>query len=317
MGKSIISIDLGGTKCAGAVISEKGNIIAQDKENISGLSGDQVGELICSLSHDVLHQTGIDISKIYGIGISVPGISYKEKGTVWAPNIPGWGNYSLKEKIEQSFDKKIPVAIDSDRACSILGEAWLGAAHGCRNAIHLAFGTGIGAGIMVDGRILRGQNDIAGAIGWLALDDRYPDGYKQFGCFEYNASGDGLSRLTSDVFHADNIYSKTSLNPHLVSAEEIFQAYEEKDILARAVIEKAVVYWGKGVANLVSIFNPEKIIFGGGLFGPGLKFLDQIYIEAKKYAQPVAINLVELCGGKLGTDAQLFGAVRMMMDEFL
>lgn len=314
MPEKFISIDLGGTKCAGAVISNLGKIILKSTIKLGDSQGDDVGSLIANLCDDLIEEPELEESIFAGIGISVPGISYKSKGTVWAPNIPGWNDYPLKDKIEKRFNKRIPVIIDSDRACSILGESWLGAASGCQNVIYLTFGTGIGAGIMTDGRILRGKSDIAGAIGWLALDDRYPAGYKQFGCFEYNASGDGLRRLALDVFQSDIKYSKTTLDPTAAIASDIFNAYEERDVLACEVIEKAIEYWGKAVANVVSIFNPEKIIFGGGLFGPGLKFLDEIHKTASKYAQPVAMEEVELCSGKLGNDAQLYGAAKLLME---
>ena len=310
-----LGIDLGATKCAGAVITDKGEIITQEKAKMAGLQGSEAADRVVNVCKDLIIKSSLNENDFSGIGVSVPGIYFKEKGTVWAPNIPGWEEYPLQSKIQESLNFKNNISIDNDRACSIMGERWLGAALNCKNAIHLAFGTGIGAGIMADDQILRGQNDIAGSIGWMVLDSTYQDGYKQYGCFEYNASGDGLCRLAYDLYHSESRYKQSSINPSKTSAAEIFQEYENKDLLSVEVIKKAVHYWGKGVANLVSIFNPEKIIFGGGLFGPGLKFLDQIYTEAKRYAQPIAINHVELCAGKLGAQAQLFGAVRFLMNE--
>jgi glucokinase len=252
---------------------------------------------------------------LQGVGVSVPGISNQRNGTVWAPNIPGWDHYPLLTYLEEKLDNEMIIHIDSDRACCICGEVWQGVAKGFKNAIFLAFGTGIGAGIIVDNRILRGNNDIAGAIGWLALDHQYPEGYKQFGCFEYNASGDGLVRLANDIFN--KVQPNTSLDIPNLRAEDIFSAHEINDALAIATIDIAIDYWAKGVANLVSIFNPEIIIFGGGVFGPGLKFLDQIYEKSRKWAQPIAIQEVKLAGGQLGVDAQLFGAAKLVMEKEL
>ena len=309
-----LSIDLGGTKCAGALISSVGEIAIQSKVKIAGLEGEEVGNAIIQLCKELINNFEEE-GEIGGIGVSVPEISFKEKGTVWAPNIPGWDDYPLREKIKQNLDVGANISVDNDRACSIMGEYWLGAARECKNVIHLAFGTGIGAGILADGRILRGQNDIAGSVGWLALDDRYPNGYKQFGCFEYNASGDGLYRMALDIYSSEKGDIKTMLVPEEMNAAKIIAAYQEKDPLANKVIAAAIQYWAKGVANLISIFNPEKIIFGGGLFGPALQFLDQIYIEAKKYAQPLAIDQVRFCAGDLRSDAQLYGAVKTLMNE--
>jgi glucokinase len=312
MQKTFISIDLGGTKCAGAIISEDGNIIHKMKDRISGLEGEKVSDVILSIILQLKEKlpSGHSFS---GVGISVPGISNQENGTVWAPNIPGWDHYPLKSYLEEKLGNEMALHIDSDRACCICGEVWLGAAKGYKNAIFLAFGTGIGAGILIDGRVLRGSSDIAGAIGWLALDQRYPEGYKQYGCFEYNASGDGLVRLATDIFNGKQ--PETYLDISNLSAEDIFTAYAKNDELALLTIDSAIDYWAKGVANLVSIFNPEIIIFGGGLFGPGLNFLDQIYERSRKWAQPIAIREVKLAGGQLGVNAQLYGAAWLVMGK--
>lgn len=315
MSDAYLAIDLGGTKCAGAIISVEGKIHLRKKVKIAGLKGDDVGSAIIELSAALIDQAISKDIDCIGIGVSIPGVSYREKGTVWAPNIPGWEDYPLMEKLQKSLTNSLPVSIDNDRACSILGEHWMGAARDCENAIHLAFGTGIGAGIIADGRVLRGQSDIAGSVGWMALDDQYPDGYRHYGCFEYNASGNGLNRLANDLYHSDKSFHHSILKPGEMGAAAIFHAWEKNDTLALEVVNKAIQYWGKGVANLVSIFNPEKVIFGGGLFGPALQFIDDIYQEATKFAQPIAIKEVEFCPGELGAEAQLFGAVKICMNE--
>lgn len=312
MQKTYISIDLGGTKCAGAVVMESGEIIYKMKDEISGLKGEEVSDGIYSIIHQLRKKLPSGHS-LQGVGVSVPGISNQKEGTVWAPNIAGWDNYPLLAYLKDKLGSEIIIHIDSDRACCICGEVWQGVAKGYKNAIFLAFGTGIGAGILIDNRILRGNSDIAGAIGWLALDHQYPEGYKQFGCFEYNASGDGLVRLANDIFNREQ--PNTSLDILNLRAEDIFSAHEINDALAIASIDIAIDYWAKGVANLISIFNPEIIIFGGGVFGPGLKFLDQIYERSKKWAQPIAIQEVKLAGGQLGVDAQLLGATRLAMEK--
>ena len=314
MQKTYISIDLGGTKCAGAVVTQAGEIMYKMKDKITGMKGVEVSDAIYSIILQLRKKLPSGHS-LQGVGVSVPGISNQKNGTVWAPNISGWDHYPLLAYLKEKLDNEMIIHIDSDRACCICGEVWQGVAKGFKNAIFLAFGTGIGAGIIVDNRILRGNNDIAGAIGWLALDHQYPEGYKQFGCFEYNASGDGLVRLANDIFN--KVQPNTSLDIPNLRGEDIFSAHEINDPLAIATIDIAIDYWAKGVANLVSIFNPEIIIFGGGVFGPGLKFLDQIYEKSKKWAQPIAIQEVKIAGGQLGVDAQLFGAAKLVMEKEL
>ena len=160
------------------------------------------------------------------MGVSVPGIAHAEEGTVWAPNIPGWDCYPLREVLQASLAPGTPVAIDSDRACSILGEAATGAARGCDHVIFLAVGTGIGAGILIDGRILRGANDIAGAIGWMALDRPYLTEYDECGCFETLASGAGIEKMARRclAWNPDHAGPLGRIDPARLTAHDVFAA---------------------------------------------------------------------------------------------
>jgi glucokinase len=202
------------------------------------------------------------------------------------------------------------VDIDNDRACSILGELWVGNAKGCYDAIFLAVGTGIGAGIVSAANIIRGANDIAGAIGWMALQKPYEKKYIPYGCFEYYASGDGIARLALEVIDQDPGYDGLLMQYESseITAHHIFDAYEKNDTVAIRVIQECIEYWGMASANLVSLFNPEKIIFGGGVFGPAVKFIPAIKIEADKWAQPISRTRVSFEPTSLSGSASLYGA---------
>lgn len=312
MQQSVIAIDLGGTKCAGALINSAGKILESEKYILGSRHGDEVAELI----HDLclqLFEKAENKNAVAGIGISVPGISYQNTGKVWAPNIPGWSNYPLKKYLESNFPVKILVKVDNDRACCILGETWLGVAKGTRNAIFLTVGTGIGAGIMVDGRILRGADDIAGAIGWLAMETGYNEKYKDFGCFEYHASGDGLVREANDLLSIAQNKQISILRMQDLTASDILDAYKKQDVIAKKVIQKAIGLWGKTSANLVSLFNPEIIVFGGGIFGPAKFLIDSIRQEAARWAQPISIKKVKIVSSRLESAAPLLGAAKMIL----
>ena len=312
---SVIGFDLGGTKLSGAVFSKDGKIISKETVLLEKRKGNEVGSLIKEQVKKLLSNH----SDVEAIGVSVPGISYSKTGNVWAPNIPGWDDYPLLKVIKEPAGEKIRVTIDSDRACYILGEVWQGSARGCKDVIFLAVGTGIGAGILVNGEILRGSNDIAGAIGWMALDRPFQEKYISCGCFEYHASGEGLAKVGKEFLQKEINYEgilNIKKENHL-TAHDIFEAYNQKDPLAEKVIRQAIEFWGMAVANLVSLFNPEKIIFGGGVFGPALRFLDDIKSEAKKWAQPISINQVKLEGSMLGGDAGLYGAGYLALKQSL
>jgi len=313
-GEAVIGLDLGGTKLAGAIYRPNGRIAGKNVVPLAGRQGRAVGELIGSELANLFAGARRQGLQVAALGVSVPGISHSDTGTVWAPNIPGWEDYPLRRELRAAVpNKRIRIAIDSDRACYILGETWQGAAKGCRNAIFLAVGTGIGAGILIDGRILRGAHDIAGAIGWLALNRPFRRQYVSCGCFEHHASGRGLVKVAKEIL-ARRARERTACgtpglrNRRGLTAQDIFAAYDCGDPVAKEVVAQAIEFWGMAAANLVSLFNPEKIIFGGGVFGPGSKLLSRIHAEARKWAQPISIGQVKLLASKLGGDAGLYGA---------
>jgi glucokinase len=313
---AVIALDLGGTKLAAAIFTPKSKIVIQRAVPLAGRRGHAVGQLICCQLKALLAVARTSRLQVTAVGISVPGISRAKTGRVWAPNIPGWQDYPLSREILSTLrDTRISVAIDSDRACCILGETWRGAAQDCRNAIFLAVGTGIGAGILVDGRILRGARDIAGAIGWLALTRPFRPEYVGCGCFEYHASGTGLAKVANELLSQHSITPSLhhSSSASFRSARDVFAAHHRGRPVAKATLAQAVEFWGMAVANLVSLFNPEKIIFGGGVFGPGASFLPRIRAEARKWAQPISIKQVRIVASKLGPNAALYGAARLAL----
>jgi glucokinase len=306
---ALLGIDLGGTKLALAIFTVDGEILFKETVALENRKGSEVGKLITDQISKLMHSAELQGNYINSIGISVPGISHITTGTVWAPNIPEWNDYPLLQEVE-TVSGKIPVTVDSDRACCILGESWQGNARGCRDAIFLAVGTGIGAGILVNGEILRGSHDIAGAIGWMALKGPFDNQYISCGCFEHYASGEGIAKVTRAFLKEQKDYTGELKNKHIekITSYDVFSAYYNGDPLAVRVIQLCVEFWGMAVANLVSLFNPEKIIFGGGVFGPGIPLIPAIKKEAAKWAQPISINQVSIDVSGLAGNAGVYGA---------
>jgi len=284
-------------------------MLFKESAALENRKGTEVGRLITENVMGMIASGERSGNYINSIGISVPGISHVSTGTVWAPNIAGWEDYPLLREVQSSCGM-IPVTIDSDRACYILGESWQGNARGCRDAIFLSVGTGIGAGILINGEILRGSHDIAGCIGWMALQRPYNDKYVSCGCFEHFASGEGIAKIAKTLLKEQRSYSGElrSLNIDTIKSSDIFSAYDNSDPLAEQVISLCVEFWGMAVANLVSLFNPEKIILGGGVFGPGVKLIPAIREEATKWAQPVSVHQMSLDVSGLEGDAGVYGA---------
>lgn len=290
-----IGVDIGGTKIAGALFDGNGNILYSATQLLNGREGNLVGDLITELCSQILEVNGILDSDSLNIGLCVPGIAYSKTGTVWAPNIPGWEAFPLKDVVLKRFQNS-KVTIESDRTCYILGEVLRGAAKGCENAIFLAVGTGIGAGILIDGKILHGASDIVGATGWMALKPPYTNDYDTCGCFESYASGSGIALQASKITGRE------------VSTREVFEAYDKGEEFAVKVITDAIEMWGMAAANFVSLFNPEMIVFGGGVFGPASALIEKIYIESCKWAQPISIKQCKFVATELESMTGLYGA---------
>lgn len=305
-------VDVGGTKIASALFTREGEISAKDKISIDKSGGDaaagQVGDKIEALAKAVRAVGG----RLAAVGISVPGIAYSASGKVWAPNIPGWDQYPLLDKLKER--QECAIVLESDRSAYVAGESWRGAAAGARDAVFLAVGTGIGAGIISGGRILHGHEDIAGAVGWFGLNPAFKPEYASMGSFEAEASGNSVARKARELLErgrASSILDLAGGRVEAVTAEVVAEAARKKDPLAMEIVAETVTYLAMGIANIVSILNPEVIVVGGGLFQAADVFLDPVRREFKRWAQPLAARTVRIELSGLGEDAGLYGCGKL------
>ncbi|WP_286832908.1 ROK family protein [Proteiniphilum sp. UBA5280] len=309
---AVIGIDLGGTKITGALFDENGRILCQVLCLLEERKESEVGRLVLHTIDELIERPEGRRDAVEALGICVPGIADSKTGLIWAPNINGWENYPLQKEIEEHFnDDKVTINIASDRTCYILGEKWKGAAKNATNAIYISIGTGIGVGILVDGNILHGHGDIVGSAGWFAIETPYREEFERYGCFESYASGDGIVRQVKRLLEDGTLFRESELYKRKIgslSTKDIFEAVNNEDPLALFVIEKAIEMWGMASANLVSLLNPEIIIWGGGVFGPAIKYIERIYEEAARWAQPIAMKQVRFEKSILQGDAGLYGA---------
>jgi glucokinase len=307
------AIDVGGTKIASALFTAEGEICAKTKAPIDKSGGDaaagQVRDRIGILTAAARTAGG----RLAAVGISVPGIVYSGSGKVWAPNIPGWDQYPLLDKIKRD----IPIVLESDRSAYVAGESWRGAAAGARDAVFLAVGTGIGAGIISGGRIVHGHEDIAGAVGWFGLNPVFRPEYGSMGSFEAEASGASVARKARERLGQGRPSSMLALaggRIEAVTAEVVAEAARARDPLAMEVVADAVTYLGMGIANIISILNPEVVVVGGGLFQAADVFLEPVRREVARWAQPLAARKVRIESSALGEDAGLFGCGKLAWD---
>lgn len=311
-----IALDIGGTKISSSIFLNNGEMVFARKRLLKGRTGHDVGKLAAEILTKQLLIARQNLIPVESVGVCIPGIVNSQTNRVWAPNIPGWENYPLKEVLATCLKgENTEIYLDSDRNCYMYGEMWQGNARDVHSAVFMAVGTGIGAGIIMDGRVLHGANDIIGAVGWTALQPPYTADYDACGCFESYASGNGIGARAQEAVRADKTY-KGKLRQKPISrltAHDVFSAYDEGDPIAASVLHKAIEMWGMASANIVSLLNPQRIIWGGGVFGPATVFIDKIYEEAKKWAQPISIKQVEFIASGLYGNAGLIGAAYMAM----
>lgn len=309
---AVIGIDLGGTKITGALFDENGTILCQVSCLLEGRKGSEVGRLVLHTIDELIERPEGRRDAVEALGICVPGIANSKTGLIWAPNIGGWENYPLQKEIEEHLSNdKIIINIASDRTCYILGEKWKGVAKNTTNAVYISIGTGIGVGLLIDGNIVHGHGDIVGAAGWFAMGIPFMEEFERYGCFESYASGDGIARQAKKILKEGRLFRESLLYKKEIeslSSKDIFEAFYKEDPLAVSVIEKAIDLWAMASANLVSLLNPEMIIWGGGVFGPAAQLIDRIYEEASAWAQPIAIKQARFEQSILQGNAGLYGA---------
>jgi glucokinase len=280
-----IAVDLGGTKVAVAAVSANGKIRARKTEPVDTSSTDAPVEQIVRLVRQV-------DGEFTAMGVAVPGL-VRRNGTVWAPNLPGWDAVPLARTLRKRL--RVPILVESDRNAAVLGEAWRGAARGKSDVIVLIVGTGIGAGILSGGRIIRGAHELSGCAGWMVVTDHQNEFARQCGSLESLTAGPALVRSGR------------------APAEQLADAARRGNSQAKQLFTRAGVLLGRAVANLISLFDPEVIVLGGGLAGAADLFLDDLKRVARETAQPLAAPQVEITVSSLGHDANLLGAARLAL----
>jgi glucokinase len=285
--------DLGGTKIAVARVDMTGSIT---RERI-GSTPQEGGEAVVQAIAKMLNE--LPAAGACALAVDVPGLAYSD-GSVWAPNIPGWQRMPLATKLRARF--RLPVLVESDRNAFVTGEAWLGAARNCRDVIFVAVGTGIGAGIISGGRLIRGHSELAGCLGWMAVCDRFRRDYETVGCLESHAAGPGLARTARKAYG------------HAIETRELAKRAREGDARAKELIAEAGRHLGLGLANLVSLLNPEIIVIGGGMAALGNLLLAPAREAVKTWAQPLAAKHLRIIRSRLGLRAGLVGAAKLAFE---
>jgi glucokinase len=277
-----LGIDVVGTKIAAGLVTAEGVILERrTKTTDQGGADASIAQLICLIRC-------YERFEMKGIGIGVPGIAESRSGLVWAPNIRGWDYIPLAQRLSAATG--VPPTVESDRNTGVLGELLFGAARGCRDVVYLILGTGIGAGIVTGGRLLRGAHDIGGAVGWIPV----VFAGKQYHLEEV-AAGPGILRHAAVRNLPDEIGALT--RRAACGDEAALRLFRE--------VGEAL---GQGLAILVSVLDPELMLLGGGVSRSWEWLRAGAEDSMGAWSQPEALKKVQVQVSRLGVDAGILGA---------
>lgn len=307
----IFAADLGGTYLRAATVDRCGRIHSRFKQNTPQVEDpNAIVDAIVAAVHEFQNE-GAQIS---AVSLVVPGtVKVEEGAVVKAPNLPCLDGFRLAAALTSRLD--LPAILENDANAAAVGEMWQGAAVGCKTIICLTLGTGVGGGIILDGKLWRGVDGAAAEIGHMCVD---PFGgvtctCGSRGCLEVFASATAIVRMTREASprYPDSILQGKEDR----TAKMIFEAGKQGDELALEIFRRMGVYLGIGLANLINILNPEMIVLGGGVVNSWDLFEKHMHQQVEERAFPLLAARVKIVRAKCGDDAGLLGAARLALTE--
>ncbi len=289
----LLGIDIGGTKSAALIGDAEGNVLARASALTPQTSFPDAYAVLLGLVHDVCRQHSVSLAEVAAVGVSCGGPLDSRTGTVYAPpNLPHWGDVPLRAMLEA--DLGLPVTLENDANATALAEHRWGAGQGCRDMAFLTMGTGIGAGLILDGALYRGRRDLAGEIGHATI---YPDGPPclcgKRGCLEALASGTAIGRMGRERTGEDKL-----------TAHDVCTRARLGDPVALSVIADAALAMGIGLANLLQTLNLERIVLGTLAVHAADLLIDPIRAATETYCWPRVWDGVSIVPAALGDAAQ-------------
>lgn len=307
-----IGVDLGGTNIAVGVIDEKLNIIGRGKikTNAPRPAADIFDDIQAAVMLAV-NDAGISLEDVVSVGVGTPGSVNKDTGQIEFANNLDFNNVPAKEMLEERIGK--PVYLDNDANCAALGEAVAGAGKGVAGFVAITLGTGVGSGIIIDGKIVTGVNFAAGEMGHMVITvDGEQCNCGRRGCWERYASATALISQTKDAMrHNQNSIMWQLVNDNIdaVSGRTAFDAMKKGDAAAEKVVARYIYYVSAGIINIINALQPEILCIGGGISHEGENLLAPIrkHVERERYSI-YATKQTKICAAELGNDAGIIGS---------
>ena len=307
-------VDLGGTTVKIAYFDEQGTMIAKwEIPTVTANGGKSILPDIAASIRQYIEQKTIDPATVIGVGIGVPG-PVSSKGVVNKCINLGWGVFNIAEELSGLVG--FPVKAGNDANVAALGEFWKGGGKGCDNMVFVTLGTGVGGGIVVEGRLLHGAHGSGAEIGHLVLNrnETIPCNCGKRGCVEQYCSATGIVRLAKEAMEGVSELSRLHrANP--LTCKDIFDAGKAGDALALQVLNQYYAYLGEFLANICCVVDPDAVVLGGGVSKAGQMLLDGTRPYFDKYVFHAASG-ARFALASLGNDAGAYGAFKLALDAF-
>jgi len=313
MDKYTVCLDIGGTKILGAVFNSKKEIVFRLKKKTKAAEGMQnIEDTIVSVVNELLTGYGITLEDVAAISAGAPGVINQDTGVVlFAPNLP-WKNYEIKRIIEEKFH--IPFSIGNDVNVGVYGEWKYGAARGLSHVAGLFIGTGMGGGLILDGKLYTGYDCKGAEMGHIVLNTEGPlCNCGERGCLESFSSKLGMTAyIRQQIMRGRSTMMEPAIAEGVFKSKAMKAAYDAGDAVMIEAIDRACLYLAVASGSLVNIFSPEMIVFGGGVMESlGDVFLEKIESHVDAYCMPSIRNTVQFAKAELGDDSVLYGALAL------
>ena len=308
-----IGIDVGGTGIQAGVVDESFRILAEESiPTHTNIPFEEQIRQMAGCVNKVIEKAGLTLDDISSIGVGIPGVASHEGVVIKCPNM-GWEHVPFRAEFQKHFDK--PVYIDNDANVAALAESMAGISANTSSSVFITIGTGIGSGIILNGKVWKGFHGIGGELGHVIMDlDGEPCSCGNHGCLERYCSATAIIRMGCEAAKANpasllNRYSENDLRN--MNAKIVFDAARDGDPTAKEVFDRYISYLSQAIASIINLLDPEVVVLGGGVSKAGNFLLDPIHENYRKYILYNDVPVPEVRIASLGSEAGIIGAAML------
>lgn len=304
-----VGLDVGGSAMKGGVVDDEGKPLAAVSLPTEAQRGQKLGlERMCETIRAAVKESGLTMERISAIGVATPGLMDIPAGIILdPPNLKPWKNVPVRQHIADVFG--LPTAFQNDANAAAMGEFWAGAGRRAKSMVLFTLGTGVGGGIIIDGKVLEGRHSHGAELGHIIvqMSEARLCGCGRRGCLEAYASATAVVQRAKEGLAKDDGVSLLHRDREL-SARVVFEAADKGDVLASRIVEETAYYLAVGATCMMHTIDPDMIVFGGGMTAAGPAFMERIRHHVRELAFPVPAEKTEVRYAELGIDAGFIGA---------